>query len=113
MIAIAPSELEGILIQHPSVKLAAVIGKPTDEGDLATAVIVKKIDNVTAEELEALVAAKVDERKKLRGGVLFIDENEIPMTPTGKDICCHEAIIAQKQHRQRVTAKLDIVKDND
>nr|XP_022908145.1 4-coumarate--CoA ligase 1-like [Onthophagus taurus] len=84
MIAIAPSELEGILIQHPSVKLAAVIGKPTDEGDLATAVIVKKIDNVTAEELEALVAGKVDERKKLRGGVLFVDENEIPMTPTGK-----------------------------
>ncbi|XP_022908114.2 luciferin 4-monooxygenase-like [Onthophagus taurus] len=84
MTAIAPTEIEHILIQHPSVKLAVVIGKPTDEGDITIGVVVRKDKNVTDKELEDLVASNVDERKRIRGGIYFVDESEIPFTPSGK-----------------------------
>ncbi|XP_022908144.2 luciferin 4-monooxygenase-like [Onthophagus taurus] len=84
MCAVAPTELEAIIVQHPSVELAVVLGLPSDEGDIITAVVVKSNDNVTAEELEQLVASQVDDRKRLRGGVKFLSREEIPFTPSGK-----------------------------
>ncbi|XP_071052841.1 luciferin 4-monooxygenase-like [Onthophagus taurus] len=84
MCAVAPTELEAIIVQHPSVEVAVVLGLPSDEGDIITAVVVKSNNNVTAEELEQLVASQVDDRKRLRGGVKFISKEEIPFTPSGK-----------------------------
>ena len=47
----APAELEDLLLKHPSVQDAAVIGKPDDAaGELPRAYIVLKPDCKTTEE---------------------------------------------------------------
>ncbi|KAJ8735612.1 hypothetical protein PYW07_007232 [Mythimna separata] len=81
---VAPSELEAILLQHPGVKDAAVVGKPDPVvGELPTAFVVKTPGStVTDKELIDDVAGKVSSWKQLRGGVHFIEE--IPKTPSGK-----------------------------
>ncbi|GAB0097774.1 luciferin 4-monooxygenase [Sergentomyia squamirostris] len=81
---VAPAELEGLIITHPAVREAAVIGIPDPKaGELPTAFVVKR-DNVevSAEEIANFVAEKVSNPKKLRGGVHFLQE--IPKNPTGK-----------------------------
>jgi acyl-coenzyme A synthetase/AMP-(fatty) acid ligase len=48
---VSPTELENILIQHPAVEDAAVVGKPDErDGEVPTAFVVKRQD-VTEEEL--------------------------------------------------------------
>lgn len=83
---IAPSYLEAILYQHRAVKIACVIGIPTEDGDLPTAVIVKADDaqDVTEEDLVQFVDGQVTELKKLRGGVVFVEESLVVFTPSGK-----------------------------
>nr|XP_022908116.1 luciferin 4-monooxygenase-like [Onthophagus taurus] len=77
---ISPSEIESVLLQHPSVKIAVVIGIPSEDGDLPAAIVVKNNDNVTEEDLKVLVAQKLEDRKKLRGGVFFVEDNQISFT---------------------------------
>nr|XP_029713865.1 luciferin 4-monooxygenase-like [Aedes albopictus] len=81
---VAPAELEAILLKHPKVKDAAVIGVPDERvGELATAFIVKEHgDEVNEEEIKAFVAQHVSQQKQLHGGVRFIDK--VPKTATGK-----------------------------
>ncbi|GAB0097771.1 luciferin 4-monooxygenase [Sergentomyia squamirostris] len=81
---VAPAELEGLIITHPAVRDAAVVGIPDlKAGELPTAFVVKR-DNVTvsAEEIANFVAERVSNTKKLRGGVHFIQK--IPKNPSGK-----------------------------
>lgn len=58
---ISPAELENLLIQHPAVKDAAVIGCPDEvAGEVAMAFVVKQPDkNVTEEELVGFVNGKI------------------------------------------------------
>ncbi|GAB0097776.1 luciferin 4-monooxygenase [Sergentomyia squamirostris] len=81
---VAPAELEGLIITHPAVRDAAVIGIPDPKvGELPTAFVVKQDNvNVTAEEIANFVAEKVSNPKRLRGGVHFL--KEIPKNPSGK-----------------------------
>ncbi|EFA05828.2 uncharacterized protein LOC655287 [Tribolium castaneum] len=81
---ISPAELENLLIQHPAVKDAAVIGIPDEvAGEVAMAFVVKQPDkNVTEKELVCFVNENVCAQKRLYGGVRFIDE--IPKTSSGK-----------------------------
>lgn len=82
---VAPAVLEAILVGHPAVRAAVVLGVPHEEdGEHPLAVIVKAegAEDVKAEELVRYVNSRVDERKKLRAGVVFVDE--IPCTPSGK-----------------------------
>jgi len=81
---VAPAELEALLQNHPAVGDAAVIGLPDPEaGELPLAFIVKKQGvNVTEKEIQDYIAGKVSRQKKLRGGVVFIEE--IPKNPSGK-----------------------------
>ena len=79
---VAPAELEALLTSHPKIDDAAVIGIPDEKaGELPKAFVVPKGD-ITPEEITAFVAEKVAPRKKLRGGVEFIDK--IPKSATGK-----------------------------
>lgn len=56
----APAELEALLLTHPSIKDAAVIGLPDeDAGELPLAYVVKKEgENVTEEEVKKFVAGE-------------------------------------------------------
>lgn len=81
---VAPAELEALLLTHNSIQDAAVIGLPNEEaGELPLAFIVKKPGkNVTEREVEKFVEDNVSVQKRLRGGVIFI--NEIPRNASGK-----------------------------
>lgn len=78
---VAPAQLEMILLEHPSVAEAAVIGIPNEElGEVPKAFVVAKAA-VTAEELLCLVAERVAPQKQIRQ-LEFV--TEIPRAPTGK-----------------------------
>ncbi|XP_055679602.1 uncharacterized protein LOC129787824 [Lutzomyia longipalpis] len=81
---VPPAELEALLVAHPKVLDAAVIGLPDDAaGELPLAFVVKKPNtDVTEKEIKDYIASKVTNYKQLRGGVRFIDE--IPKNPSGK-----------------------------
>ena len=81
---VAPAELEALLLQHPAVADAAVIGTPDpDAGELPTAYIVKKPGvDVTSEDICDFVAQHVAPQKKIRGGVKYIDN--VPKSAAGK-----------------------------
>ncbi|CAG4970629.1 unnamed protein product [Parnassius apollo] len=81
---IAPLELETILMSHPDVCDAAVVGKPIpDCGEVPAAFIMKQqSSNITETDLINYVASEVSPLMQLRGGVRFIDK--IPRNPRGK-----------------------------
>ncbi|KAF2886723.1 hypothetical protein ILUMI_19450, partial [Ignelater luminosus] len=83
---IAPAKLETILLSHPVVETALVIGlpDPVDCDHLTGIVQVKKsAKNVIVEDMQKYYDEKIDDdRYRLRGG-LKIDDS-IPVTPTGK-----------------------------
>lgn len=83
---VPPAELEDILLGHPQVMDAAVVGipDPVSSEELPMAFIVKKpsAKGVTEKELMDYVASRVSEYKRLRGGVKFIAA--IPRNPNGK-----------------------------
>lgn len=83
---VSPALLEGILLQHPAVKMAVVIGVPHDQDNehpLALVVLTNKDNNgINQDQLRKFVDDQVDDNKKLRAGVRFIED--VPKTPTGK-----------------------------
>ncbi|XP_057660900.1 uncharacterized protein LOC130896667 isoform X2 [Diorhabda carinulata] len=81
---VAPAELEALLLTHPAIQDSAVIGLPNEEaGELPLAFIVQKPNKkITEQEVEKFVEDNVSPQKRLRGGVIFL--NEIPRNPTGK-----------------------------
>lgn len=87
---VAPPEVEGVLLDHPGIQDAAVIGivPPGPEGEgseLPRAYVVRKPgtgDKITEEEVRAHVAQRLAKYKWLEGGVAFIDA--VPRTASGK-----------------------------
>jgi acyl-CoA synthetase (AMP-forming)/AMP-acid ligase II len=78
---VAPAELEALLVAHPEVADAAVIGRPDPEaGEIPKAFIVKR-GEISEEEIVAFVADRVAPQKKIRA-VEFVDQ--IPKSPSGK-----------------------------
>jgi acyl-CoA synthetase (AMP-forming)/AMP-acid ligase II len=78
---VAPAELEALLLNHPSIADAAVIGVPDEEaGEVPKAFVVSKTA-ITPEEIAAWVASHVAPYKRLRAVELL---DEIPKSPSGK-----------------------------
>lgn len=58
MFQVAPAELEAILLSHPKVADAGVVGLPDEfAGELPVAFVVKKAENLTEKELQDFVAS--------------------------------------------------------
>jgi 4-coumarate--CoA ligase len=79
---VAPAELEGLLLGHPGIADAAVVGRPdTEAGEVPVAFVVRRGDTLTETEVQAHVAAHVASYKALRA-VHFI--GAVPKSPSGK-----------------------------
>jgi acyl-CoA synthetase (AMP-forming)/AMP-acid ligase II len=76
---VAPAELEALLLTHPHVSDAAVVGRPDERtGEVPVAYVV---GDVEPEALRAWVAERVAPHKRLAAVELT---GAIPRTPTGK-----------------------------
>ncbi|MGG7510860.1 AMP-binding protein [Plantibacter sp. YIM 135249] len=80
---VAPAELEALLLSHPEIADAAVIGVPDDDGqEVPKAFVVRQGDATpTAEDIMAWVTERVAPHKKIRR-IEFIDV--IPKSSSGK-----------------------------
>ncbi|PAV63437.1 hypothetical protein WR25_22600 [Diploscapter pachys] len=80
---VPPAELEDLLLTHPGVLDAAVIGIPDrDVGEKVKAYIVKKDNALIEADVVKFVESKVSPYKRLTAGVEFI--KEIPKSAAGK-----------------------------
>lgn len=92
---VAPAELEAVLLTHPEVVDAAVVGvDDLESGEVPKGFVVTRVGaGVSGEELMAYVADRVARYKRIRR-IEFIDE--IPKSPSGK--------ILRRVLRERETA---------
>ncbi|KAK6529120.1 hypothetical protein TWF694_004335 [Orbilia ellipsospora] len=84
---VAPAELEAVLVLHPGIKDAAVIGIKVGtedaEHEVPRAYVVRMEGwNITEDEVKKFVLSKLSKYKALDGGVFFVDQ--IPKLPSGK-----------------------------
>ncbi|KAF2074146.1 hypothetical protein CYY_004549 [Polysphondylium violaceum] len=81
---IPPAELEALLLSHPMISDACVVG--IDSGDVGEVprayVVLKPNQKLTDKELHEWVNKKVSNYKRFRGGIYFL--NQIPKSATGK-----------------------------
>src|SRR5262249_5420145 len=84
-INVAPIEIEEILMTHPAVKLAYVVGVPDPQRDEVIAAVIVRRQDETVEESDllahcrrALAAYKIPRLMK------FVNETDLPLTVTGK-----------------------------
>ncbi|CAO2206290.1 unnamed protein product [Urochloa humidicola] len=81
---VAPAELEALLITHPSIADAAVVGKQVEPeiGEIPIAFVAKaEGSELTEDDVKQFVAKEVIYYKKVRE-VIFVDK--IPKAPSGK-----------------------------
>jgi len=109
---VAPAELEGLLVNHPAIDDVGVIGvySKDDATELPRAYVVPKTGVTASKELEKTildyVAGKMAAHKRLRGGVVFLDE--IPKSPSGKILrrVLKELAVEEEKKKAVVKAKL-------
>jgi acyl-CoA synthetase (AMP-forming)/AMP-acid ligase II len=90
---VAPAELEAVLMSHPAIADAAVVGSPDENaGEIPKAFVVSKGDT-SSEDIIQFVAARVAPYKRIRR-IEFVEE--IPKTPAGKIL---RRVLKDREHR--------------
>ena len=96
---VAPAELEAVLLSHPSVADAAVIGSPDEEsGEVPKAFVVRK-DDVSEIALMDFVGARVAPYKKIR---LLEFVESVPKSASGKIL--RRSLIEEERARVRAAS---------
>lgn len=104
---VAPAELEGLLVDHPSIDDVAVIGvyEESQHTELPRAYVVLTHGTARSEamgkEIASWLAGRVAGHKKLRGGVKFVDA--IPKSASGKIL---RRIFKEEAKKEATKAKL-------
>ena len=107
---VAPPELEAILISHPSIVDAGVIGVPAPaasrDGEVPRAYVVQRPGTapLTEQEVVEYAAKRLAGYKRLAGGVRFVAA--IPKNPSGKILKRELRELARKEGVMGVGAKL-------
>jgi len=109
---VAPAELEAVLLTHPAVADAAVIGVPEERaGEVPKAFVVlkpgQKQSKETSDSIIAFLGGKLAPHKQLRGGVEFMEA--IPKAASGKilrRILRDQEKEKQKQKQKTPSSKL-------
>jgi acyl-coenzyme A synthetase/AMP-(fatty) acid ligase len=102
---VAPPELEAVLLSHPHIVDAAVIGVrvPPDNSELPRAYVVRRPGErgkrLTEDDVKKFLAGKLIKYKALNGGVKFLDA--IPKNPSGKIL----KRILREQAKKEIEAK--------
>ncbi|RAH75582.1 adenylate-forming enzyme AfeA [Aspergillus aculeatinus CBS 121060] len=105
--SVAPAEIEDVLVQHPGIDDAAVLGVQAGDGsgtEVPRAFVVRKSPastKITVEDVYDFVAGRLARYKALDGGVVFV--SEIPRTATGK---IQRAKLGQMNAQREKIAKL-------
>ena len=77
---VAPAELEAVLLEHPQIADACVVGVTIDGGEVPRAYLVPLVGEKPSErEVMEWLAQRVSKYKRLAGGVGFVDV--IPKNP--------------------------------
>ncbi|OWO99718.1 4-coumarate-CoA ligase [Marssonina coronariae] len=83
---VAPAELEGLLLEHPALSDACVVGVTIRGEEVPRAYVVlrdgEKGKRIGEEDVKAWLAERVSRTKRLEGGVVFVDV--VPKNPSGK-----------------------------
>ncbi|KAK5635150.1 hypothetical protein RRF57_010862 [Xylaria bambusicola] len=99
---VAPAELDAVLLSHPKILDAAVIGVPGEGTEVPRAYVVANQKEISGREIvEWFSKQGLSRYKSLRGGVVFIDA--IPKSPSGKILRKNLKDIAK---RETLTAKI-------
>ncbi|KAG0650146.1 4-coumarate-ligase isoform 6 [Hyphodiscus hymeniophilus] len=89
---VAPAELEALLLEHPQISDAAVVGVTIQSEEVPRAyVVVQEGNKADAKGIQEWLANRVSRHKRIVGGCVFVET--IPKNPSGK--------ILRKQLRER------------
>jgi len=89
-----------LLVSHPKILDAAVIGVEGEGTEVPRAYIVADQKVVSSKEIEEFVQDNLASYKWLRGGVIFVDT--IPKSPSGKILRKDLREMASKEGRARL-----------
>ena len=101
---VAPAELEALLISHPDIADAAVIGVDGGGTELPRAYVVADKKKISEAQIQDFVRDNAATHKQLRGGVVFLQA--IPKSPSGKILRKDLRILAQKEKSAEGRPKL-------
>ncbi len=77
-----PAEIEGVLMRHPKIVEAGVIGQPSAKwGESGAAIVVRRDESLDEDEVRAFCRDKLARFKQPKN-VYFVDQ--VPRNPSGK-----------------------------